>query len=839
MLISWRFKIPIKRIEKLLPISVLKTQTKENNWNFQKIHFYHRFKLLGNIENPYAPPEKQTKSIHNSERQDNYSWMEKNENIEKLSKYIHEETVFTEKMLGIYSKYGMKGRKINRIEKEMDRYRTVHGVNTQDNEMINGNILCFKETSKNGDISRTLYLKSIDTKKEIILYNDREIYNRFDSIVQGYMLSNDCKYIAIQIVNKNHISDSECTDLLIFEILNDNDYKVKSRINDVFRFVWGNKYQIFYSVLDDKLRSNKVMQHLVDYEKGEDLVVYTEKNPECFIDITKTKDGEYIIIHSSSLDSSELYTLPSDYVHMNVLNTSENDETIPFSPVRPRQPKVETFIDHIKGGFIILSNASNSVPDDDKESLLFDNREGQDIQNFKLYKTKTNDPSYKNWVPWLNIDEGIDIEDVDLFKNFALVYTKDKGEYNIISVDLHTNEQKRLQLPFENKISTFIEPLSNNDFSKSVAKFSYSSPVHMSSEAIWDLNTGKIVKKNEPNPTYWDPSSYEVKRSYVSSRDGQRIPITAIFRRGTQLDKSTPLLIHSYGCYGLSLEPRFRIEDIMLLERGWGVVLIHIRGGSELGRNWYHSGRQKYKQNSINDLLDCIEYLHKNNISSPEFSAATATSAGGLVLASSVLQKCVKGEKILKSVVLQVPFLDPINALSDQNLPLSTLEIGEWGDLARDRDDFERMMEISPYELIDKLNDKGLESNETPTIDVELKMRSLPNFLLISGGKDTRVPIWHSTKWVAKLRYYLESNLVLKTKSESKNMVDQLLSSNRSTKKNSGISLNPNIYLHVDKERGHFDSNIDTHLGKNQSQSDFDPYSHKAIRNIFLLETVN
>ncbi|OLY81427.1 Prolyl endopeptidase-like [Smittium mucronatum] len=213
----------------------------------------------------------------------------------------------------------------------------------------------------------------------------------------------------------------------------------------------------------------------------------------------------------------------------------------------------------------------------------------------------------------------------------------------------------------------------------------------------------------------------------------------------------------------------------------------------------------------MNDFIDVIKYLHREGYSDPESTSATASSAGGLVLASAVLQSLMRGERLLGSMVLQAPFLDPLASLTDKSMPLSQVEVGEWGDVANDRKYYEIMNKYSPYELLGRMKSESISN--------------FPDLLILCGEKDSRVPAWQSVKFITRLRKIIKSTQ------------DGTCTSDVNLYKSGGtVRTKRRIYLLVDKDRGHFEGDGRGLDPAKAGQNDFDPFSHKAIRNIFLME---
>jgi oligopeptidase B len=244
------------------------------------------------------------------------------------------------------------------------------------------------------------------------------------------------------------------------------------------------------------------------------------------------------------------------------------------------------------------------------------------------------------------------------------------------------------------------------------------------------------VKRKEI-PGGFDPADYHSERLSAEARDGTPIPVSLVYRKGIELDGSNPLLQYGYGSYGSSVDPFFSANLLSLLDRGFVFAIAHIRGGSEMGRQWYYDGRQLEKMNTFTDFIDVSKFLIREGYTSPGHLYARGGSAGGLLMGAVVNM----APELYHGISTRVPFVDVVTTMLDESIPLTTSEWDEWGD-PRQRDYYDYMLSYSPYD--------------------QVRRQDYPNMLVTAGLHDSQVQYWEPAKWVAKLRdHKTDDNLLL------------------------------------------------------------------------------
>jgi oligopeptidase B len=373
--------------------------------------------------------------------------------------------------------------------------------------------------------------------------------------------------------------------------------------------------------------------------------------------------------------------------------------------ILPREPNHEFDVDHYNGLFYITTN--------------------KNAKNFRVVTAPMNDPSEKNWKPFIDHNPAIKINGLLFFANHIVVSEREGGLTHLRVIDPKTKQSHRITTE---EPDYALSLAGNPEFNTTTVRFNYQSMVTPSSIYDYDLNTRerKLLKRQEVLGDY-DPSRYEAKRLWAVARDGTKVPLSVVYRKGIALDGKAPLLLYGYGSYGSSGAPTFSSNRLSLLDRGVIYANAYIRGGGELGEEWREQGRMMQKLNTFQDFIDVADYLVKNKYTSPERLVIQGGSAGGLLVGAVTNMR----PELFKAVVAQVPFVDVINTMLDASLPLTTSEYLEWGN-PNEKAAFDYMMKYSPYDNVTAKN--------------------YPAMLVQVSLNDSQVPYWEGTKLVAKLR---------------------------------------------------------------------------------------
>jgi len=465
------------------------------------------------------------------------------------------------------------------------------------------------------------------------------------------------------------------------------------RIERVDNVAWATDNKTIFYVTEDAVtkRNDKFFRHVLGSEKYD--LVYEEKDELFDIGATRSRDKALIMLGAFSKTSNEFRYIPAD---------NPNAE---WKIVLPRQADHEYDIDHRGDLFYIRTNKG--------------------AKNFRVVTAPVSDPAEKNWKEFVAHRPAVKIDGVDLFVDHAVLSEWENGLEQIEIVNFKNNQRHRIVFP---------EPVyaaglgANREFNTTVLRYNYQSLVTPSSVFDYDLNTrkGTLMKQTEV-PGGFDKANYKSERLFATAADGTKIPMSVVYRQGTKLDGSAPILLYAYGSYGIPIPPGFSAGRLALLDRGVIYVIAHIRGGGELGEPWRDAGRMMKKMNTFTDFIACAEHLVKQKYTSSDRLVIQGGSAGGLLMGAVINMR----PDLFKAVVAQVPFVDVLNTMLDASLPLTTSEYIEWGN-PNEKAAYDYMKQYSPYDNIAKKN--------------------YPAMLIKVSLNDSQVPYWEGTKLVAKLR---------------------------------------------------------------------------------------
>lgn len=460
---------------------------------------------------------------------------------------------------------------------------------------------------------------------------------------------------------------------------------------------WANDNKtLFYTRKDPQtLRSDKIYKHKLHSDTAKDEVIFHEEDDTFYAFVYKDKSEKYIIIGSTS-------TLTSEY---RILNADTPDAA--FKVFCKRERGVEYSIDYFGGNFYVLTNKDGA-------------------SNFKLMKTPENATESSNWAEVIPHREDVLLEGIDIFKEYLVVSERNDG-LNKIHIRRWDGSDS-YYLPFDNETYTAYTT-QNIEFDTEILRYGYNSLTTPASVIDFNMKTKEktVMKEQEVLGGKFDKNNYESKRVWATAADGTKIPVSLVYRKGIQLDGSNPVLQYGYGSYGYSMSPTFSVARLSLLDRGFIYAIAHIRGGEELGRQWYENGKLLKKKNTFTDFIDVSKYLIAEGYTSPNHLYAMGGSAGGLLMGAVVNM----APELYKGVVAQVAFVDVVTTMLDDSIPLTTGEYDEWGN-PNEKEYYDYMKSYSPYDNVEAKN--------------------YPNMLVTTGLHDSQVQYWEPAKWVAKLR---------------------------------------------------------------------------------------
>jgi len=479
-----------------------------------------------------------------------------------------------------------------------------------------------------------------------------------------------------------------------FKSLEENKY-----INDVLEntsgnITWGNNEYIFYTYKDPKtLISNKVYRHKLGDAQSNDFLVYEEKDDEFNLSISKSRTNKYIYINSGKTESNELWLI-------DIENLLENPEC-----VLRRSDKHLYYVEDTPEGFFALSNKDERI-------------------NFCLLKFKKSDfENFSNWEVLIEHNEKRLLEDFICFQDFLFLDIREDGLPKILKLNRENLSKDYIDFP-DPSYSCYIS--SNPEYESNEFLFGYTSLRKPSSVYSLDFKTNerKEIWKSQINN--FNEDLYETKRIKIESRDGKLVPNSLVYKKDIDLKKA-PLLMYGYGSYGSIIDASFRRTIIPLLNKGFIFCISHIRGGSEMGRQWYEDGKMLNKKNTFFDFIDSTKSLLSKDIGNPASVFAFGGSAGGLLMGAIINYE----PELYKGIISAVPFVDVLTTMSDESIPLTTFEYKEWGNPIN-KEEYEYIKSYSPYDNIEKKN--------------------YPTVFVTSSLFDSQVQYFEPAKYVPKLR---------------------------------------------------------------------------------------
>lgn len=532
---------------------------------------------------------------------------------------------------------------------------------------------------------------SLDAEKEVMFDCNQMAkgHNYFN--LGTFSVSPDNKYVAYATdVVSRRIYTIKIKDLTTGKDLED---QIEGASNNI---VWANDSKtFFYSKKNPQtLRTEKIFKHTLG-SKNPDELVYFEKDDTFSVALSKTKSKKYLVIDLYSTLTTEVRFLDAD---------NPNGK---FNVFQDRKRGLEYSIDHHGNEFFVRTNHGNAT-------------------NFKIMKTPVSKTTVDHWEDVVAHRDDYLIEDFELFKDFFVVEERHDGlnKLRIMSWD----KKQDYYLPFD--IETYTVSLSNNhEYDTKKLRYAYQSLATPSSIIDFDMVTKEktILKESEVLGGKFDKNNFEEKRIWATVRDGVKVPISIVYKKGIQLNGKNPVLQYGYGSYGVSMDPWFSANRLSLLDRGFVYALAHIRGGEDLGRQWYEDGKLLKKINTFTDFIDCSKFLIEQKYTSPQHLYAMGGSAGGLLMGTVINM----APELYNGVVASVPFVDVVTTMLDDTIPLTTSEYDEWGN-PNDKTYYDYMKSYSPYDNV--------------------KNQTYPNLFVNTGYHDSQVQYWEPAKWVAKLR---------------------------------------------------------------------------------------
>ncbi len=458
--------------------------------------------------------------------------------------------------------------------------------------------------------------------------------------------------------------------------------------------VWANDSNTIFYTQEDAVskRQYRLYRHAAA-TAGPDTLVYEEPDERFDVYAVKTRSDAYIFAISASHTTTEARYIPA------------NDPTGEWKVVEPRKQGVEYYPDHNGDSFYLRVNDTG--------------------RNFRLVRTPITDPGSKNWHEVMAHNPDIMLDDVDFFRNYCVLYERANGLPQMQVTDLRSAESRRIEFP-EPAYAAY--SYVNRVYDTTEFRYGYQSPTTPASVFAYDMEKGtsKLLKEKEV-PGGYDRTKYQVEQIYASAADGVKIPISVVHLKGAKLDGKGALYLYGYGSYGISLDMFFNSNIFSMVDRGVVAAVAHIRGGGEMGKSWHDAGRMMNKRTTFTDFISSAEYLVKHGYGSKDRLVIEGRSAGGLLMGAVLNMR----PDLFKAALVGVPFVDVMNTMLDETMPLTVGEFEEWGN-PKEKAAFDYMITYSPYDNVEAKN--------------------YPNMLVKTSFNDSQVMYWEPAKYVAKMR---------------------------------------------------------------------------------------
>jgi oligopeptidase B len=644
-------------------------------------------------EPPKAKIRPHTLSMHGDIRIDNYYWLREKENPD-VRAYLRDENAYTRAVM----------KETEPLQKELydEMLARIKETDLSVPERID-TYYYYSRTEKGKQYSIYCRKKDVpDADEEVLLdVND---------------LAKDKPYLRVGVaeISPDHTllaystdtDGSETYSLFVKNCI--TGAIVDTRIDGThYSIEWMNDSLSFcYTLLNESKRPYRVYRHTLGTDPAGDELLYHEGDEGFFLWLGKTRSEKYIILTADSNNTTEVRFLDADVRDAH------------FRLFAARRRGIEYSLDHRKDRFYIVTN--------------------EEAKNFKLLSTPVDAIDPRHLVEEIPHREDCKLDGIDLFANHMVVYERTDGLKTIRVRSFENNDVHAISFP---EPVYNVSPADNPEYKTDLLRFHYTSFITPMSVYDYNMNTReRELKKRTEVLGGYDPARYVSERIYATAADGTKVPISMVYRTTTRRDGTHPLLLYGYGAYGISQDVAFSSNRLSLLDRGFIFAIAHVRGGGEMGRQWYEDGKLFKKKNTFTDFIGCAEHLSTERYTSPENLVVYGGSAGGLLIGAVINMQ----PGLFCGAVANVPFVDVLTTMLDASIPLTVIEYDEWGN-PNDQTVYEYMKSYSPYD------------NVTAS--------AYPHLLVLAGLNDPRVQYWEPAKWTAKLRALKtdKNTLLLKT----------------------------------------------------------------------------
>ncbi|HIB33114.1 MAG TPA: S9 family peptidase, partial [Candidatus Marinimicrobia bacterium] len=626
---------------------------------------------------PSAYRQPQEVTVHGDIRFDDYGWL-REKDTQPVLNYLKAENEYT----------AVKLKHLGSLRKEL--YQEMRSRIKEDDNTVPykyGDYFYYTRTEKGKqyDIYCRKYLFQDDDEEITLDLNVMAEHHDY-LVLEAYKVSPDHQLLAFAYDTSGaEFFECRIKDLKTGNILGDRLMNLAGPME------WANDNKtLFYVTLNDAQRPFQLWRHVLGSDQSDDILVYEEPDDRFHMGLTRSKSGQYLAMDLGSNITTEVRVLDRDNPRGN------------FKTLIPREKGVEYYVYLHDNDYYVLSN--------------------KDAPNFKLMRLPIIGGNSTVVLPHR---EDTMLEDVSMFQNHLALLERINGRLQIRL--LRINNGQWLSISMNEELYSLYFSW-NKDWYSTFVRVAFSSFITPYSIIDIDLMSGEqTLKKQDQVLGGYDPAEYTVTRLWAPTHDGQKIPLSILYRHNLNLMGKNNCILYGYGAYGENYDPWFSSNIFSLVDRGLVFVRAHIRGSSYLGRRWYTDGRMGHKKNSFRDFISAAEYLIDEGITTPDNLAIYGGSAGGLLIGAAINMR----PDLFKAAVADVPFVDVVNTMLDESIPLTAIEFEEWGN-PRDKEMYDYMLSYSPYDNVSE--------------------QDYPHLLVLAGYNDPRVPYWEAAKWTAKIR---------------------------------------------------------------------------------------
>ena len=631
---------------------------------------------------PIAPQRPHTITTHGDERADPWFWLREQDDPQTME-YLRAENAFTAAFM----------QPLEALQEAI--YAEIRGRIKEDDNTVpekEGDFYYYVRFEEGGQYPIYCRRQSSDDGPETVLLDvNRLAEGRDYTRVGAFRNSPDHKLAAYGV-------DFDGSEQYTIRLL---DLETGQTLPDAipgtyYSIEWANDNRTFYySVLDERHRPVSIYRHLLGTDPAQDALVYHEDDARFFVGLGKSNSGRFIYVVAGGNNMSEWRFMDA------------NDPQAELTLVEPRAVDFEYDLADHGDRFLIRHN-------------------GDGARDFQLATAPITNPGRANWTEFMAHEPGRPLLDLDAYRDHLVVACRQDGLPQVMIMRLGDNDVHYIAGVEEEDFA--MSPRGGREFDTTSLRFSYTSMKTPAAVYDYDMDTRlRVLRKQQEIPSGYDADRYDTRRIWATARDGTSVPISLLMLKGAPVDGSAPLYLYGYGSYGLTMEASFGISALSLVDRGFVFAIAHIRGGMEMGWDWYENGKLLKKRNTFHDFIDCAEHLIAQGYTSAGRIAAAGGSAGGMLMGAVVNER----PDLFGCVVAHVPFVDVLNTMLDDSLPLTTMEYNEWGN-PNDAEYYHYMRTYSPYDNV--------------------RRQAYPAMLVTGGISDPRVTYWEPAKWVARLR---------------------------------------------------------------------------------------